>query len=123
MNYQYHSSKHTQRHLQLWIYLLPIVGVIPALWTLYRPQSQAPGYHQSNREQEKVSRQAILLLLLWLSSYILLSWSSTNVSGILSFRLLYLNTVITSGYFIACTFLLTRLNKKSLPNVEDRNKA
>ena len=123
MNHQYHSARHTQRHLQLWIYLLPIVGVVPALWTLYKPQSRPSGDRQTHRELEKVSRQAISLALLWLSSYVLLSFGSTNVSEILSFRLLFLNTVLTSSYFVACTFLMTRLNKKSLPYVKDPNKS
>lgn len=115
MSYQYHSAKHTQRHLELWIYLLPIVGVIPSLWILYRPQSKVPGYEEIYREQQKVSRLSISLALIWLTSYSLLSLSAANFSDVMSFRLLYTNAVMTTGYFLICTFLMTRLNKKSLP--------
>ena len=121
MSHQYHSAKHTQRHLELWIYLLPIIGVIPSLWTLYRPQSKVPGYEETCREQQKASRLSISLALVWLTSYSLLSLSSANFTDIISFRLLYTNAVITTGYFLTCTFLMTRLNKKSLPIVDDPN--
>ena len=117
---QYHSSQHTERHLHLWIYLLPIVGVVPAVWTLYRPSSRS-GQKQGDRERGKASRQAISLALFWLCSYALLSWGSANGSEVFSFRLLYLNTVLTSAYFVTCTFLMTRLNKKALPNVKEKN--
>lgn len=121
MDHQYHSAKNTQRHLELWIYLLPIVGVIPSLWTLYRPKSKTLGYEEIYREQQKVSRLSISLVLLWLTSYSLLSLSAVNFSEVMSFRLLYTNAVITTGYFLTCTFLMTRLNKKSLPIVDDAN--
>ena len=121
MNHQYHSAKHTQRHLELWIYLLPIVGVIPSLWVLYRPQSKVVGYEEVYREQQKASRISISLALVWLTSYSLLSLSALNFSDIMSFRLLYTNAVITTGYFLTCTFLMTRLNKKTLPIVDDDN--
>lgn len=121
MSHQYHSAKHTQRHLELWIYLLPIVGVIPSLWTLYRPQSKVTSYEETLREQQKVSRLSISLALVWLTSYSLLSLSADNFADIISFRLLYTNAVITTGYFLTCTFLMTRLNKKSLPIFDDPN--
>ena len=121
MSHQYHSAKHTQRHLELWIYLLPIVGVIPSLWVLYRPQSKAPGYEEIYREQQKASRTSISLALIWLTLYSLLSLSATSFSDVISFRLLYTNAVMTTGYFLTCTFLMTRLNKKSLPIVHDDN--
>ena len=119
MSHQYHSAKHTQRHLELWIYLLPIVGIVPSLWVLYRPQSKNLGYEKIYREQQKASRLSISLALVWLTAYSLLSLSANNVSDIMSFRLLYTNAVMTTGYFLTCTFLMTRLNKKSLPIVND----
>ena len=100
---------------QLWIYLLPVVGIIPAIWTLYRPvhpqnnitvQSELVGLRQ------RVSRLSLNLALLWLSSYCLLFFGAANVSGIESFRLLYLNALLTTGYFLTCFFLMLRINKK-----------
>lgn len=119
MSHQYHSAKHTQRHLELWIYLLPIVGVIPSLWTLYRPQSKTPGYKEIYREHQKASRISVSLALVWLISYSLLSLNTVNFSDVISFRLLYVNAIMTTGYFLTCTILMTRLNKKSLPIVDD----
>ena len=119
MSHQYYSAKHTQRHLELWIYLLPIVGVIPSLWTLYRAQSKPLGYEEIYREKQKASRLSISLALVWLTSYSLLSLNIANFSDVISFRLLYANAIVTTGYFLTCTFLMTRLNKKSLSIVDD----
>ena len=104
------------RHLQLWIYLLPIVGVIPAIWTLYRvdkpPKTNLialPDSMVGLKQQQRFSRLSINLASIWLSSYCLLSMGAANVSGIGSFRLLYINAIITTGYFIVCPILMYRL--------------
>lgn len=130
MNNQYNYPNKTERHLRLWIYLLPIVGVIPAIWTLYlssrdkeifSEKKDPLNIHSSdlaarpNRERQKVSRLSVTLILAWLSSYSLLSFGAANASGIMSFRLLYTNAILTTGYFVACTVLMSRLSKKSLP--------
>ena len=130
MNNQYNCPNRTERHLRLWIYLLPVVGVIPAIWTLYLsprnkeiPSEKKDALHihssarcdRAHREQQKVSRLSVTLILAWLSSYSLLSLGAANASGIMSFRLLYTNAILTTGYFLACTVLMSRLSKKSLP--------
>ncbi|WP_319419431.1 hypothetical protein [Pleurocapsa sp. FMAR1] len=112
MNHPHPSPGQIERHLKLWIYLLPIVGVIPALWTIYHPQNQIQS--RVNREQQKVSRLAISLILVWLSSYSLLSLGAANAVDLMSFRFFYTNAILTTGYFVTCTFLMTRLSKKSL---------
>lgn len=122
MSNQFYIQQKTEQHLQLWIYLLPIVGVIPAIWTLYRVKSDLPLRAEESmpnaaallRQQQKISRLSINLVLIWLSSYALCSWGAGNASEIGSFRLLYANAVITTGYFLTCTFLMSRLGKKSL---------
>ena len=113
MNHRHHFPGQIERHLKLWIYLLPIVGAIPALWTIYHPQNQIQAC-TVNREQQKVSRLAISLILVWLSSYSLLSLGAANAVDLVSFRFLYTNAILTTGYFLTCTFLMTRLSKKSL---------
>lgn len=123
MNNQYYRSKyiHTQRHLKLWIYLLPVVGIFPAIWTLYgSPQSDRVD-SAASREQKKVSRLSLILVLAWLSSYFLLSLGAANVTQIMSFRLLYANAIITTAYFVTCTLLMSRLGNKTLPKTDKVN--
>ena len=107
----YHSE---QTRLQLWIYLLPVVGVVPAIWTLYRSTVKdniTVPCDLVELRQRKVSRLSVNLALVWLSSYCLLSFGAASVSGIESFRLLYTNALITTGYFLTCTFLILRQKK------------
>ena len=98
-----------QRHWKLGIYLLPIVGAIPAVWTLYRDCG--------DRDEKNASRLAINLVFVWIASYILLSLSVQGETGLFAFRLLYINALITSGYFLTCTFLMFRLRKGDLPHL------
>lgn len=121
------TQNRMQRHLQLWIYLLPVVGVVPAIWTLYRTKSNSLNADrdrsscQAALHRQKISRLSINLSLVWLGSYLLCSWGAGNASEILSFRLLYANAIITTGYFVTCTYLMSRLGKKSLLAREDLN--
>ena len=94
------------RHLKLWIYFLPAIGIIPAVWTLYRKPD-------SDRESQKASRMSLNLVLIWLCSYSLLSLGAANASGIVSFRLLYANAILTTTYFVACTVMMSRLGNKT----------
>lgn len=85
---------------QLLLYLIPIVGFFPSLWTLYRGQA--------SREQLAVSRLSITLALTWLLGYLLLSTGATT-SDFFSLRLFILNSFLTSGYFIVSVWLIWRL--------------
>ena len=85
------------------IYYLPIVGIIPALWTLSRPDSK--------RQQQKASRLSLKLTLIWLSCYVLLFIGSSQASELLNIRLLYTNALVTTGYFLVCFTLILRLGK------------
>ena len=102
------ESKKLQK-LHLWIYLLPVVGVVPSLWTLYRGKA--------TYEQKKASRLCVVLLLLWLVSYISLFVSASQTSEILAFRLLYTNALITSSYFLICFGLMFRLRQGKTPSL------
>lgn len=131
MNNQSYSSRQIDQYLKLWIYLLPIVGVIPAMWTLSRTKSINSStdnlenlQYQDNtllRQQQKVSRLAVNLILIWLSSYALFSLGAANVSGMMSLRLLYGNAIMTTGYFVTCTWLISQLGKKKLFSTDDLN--
>jgi hypothetical protein len=85
---------------QLLLYLIPILGFFPSLWTLYR--------RQGSREQQAVSRLSITLTLTWLLGYLLLATGSAT-SDYLTLRLLLLNSFLTSGYFLVSIWLMFRL--------------
>jgi len=79
MNNQSSSSRNIEQYLKLWIYLLPVVGVIPAIWTLSRTKSNTVTKSENFaledsailRQQQKASRLAINLMVIWLTSYAL----------------------------------------------------
>ncbi|WP_335118861.1 hypothetical protein [Nostoc sp.] len=85
---------------QLLLYLVPIIGFFPSLWTLYRGQG--------SREQLAISRLSITLALTWLLGYLLLSTGAAT-SDFLTLRLFILNSFLTSGYFLVSVWLILRL--------------
>jgi hypothetical protein len=89
--------------LQLYLYLTPVIGFFPALWTLYR--------RQGTRSQQAVSRLAVTLAFGWLLGYILLG-SGANASESLQLPLLVMNSLLTSGYFGISVWLMIRLWKR-----------
>lgn len=124
------TQRQIEQHLQLWIYFLPVVGVIPAIWTLYRTHdinnvnNSSQEKSQSTlslRQRQKASRLAINLVLIWLSSYALFTLGANNATEIISFRLLYANAMITTAYFVTCTWLMLRIGKGSLLNSQKNN--
>lgn len=86
--------------LKLYLYLTPVIGFFPALWTLYR--------RQGNRAEQAVSRLAVTLAFGWLLGYILLGTGAT-ASESLKFPLLVMNGLLTSGYFVVTVWLMMRL--------------
>ena len=88
------------QRLQEYIYLIPVFGVLPALWTLSRDRGTP--------QQRKVCRLAITLALGWLLAYALLSFGSSHTSEILHFRFAFLNGLVGSGYFLSCLALMFR---------------
>jgi len=94
------------KHLQLFFYLIPILGFFPSLWTLYRHSSNAAT--ELSREQINTSRLSVTLAGSWLLAYFLLGLGA-ETSEFLSLRLLILNTLLTSGYFLVSILLMIRL--------------
>jgi len=88
------------KKLQLLLYLMPIFGVFPALWTLYQ--------RQGDREELATSRLAVTLAFGWLLGYILLA-AGADVSETWKIRLLLTNGLFTSGYFVVNIWLMIRL--------------
>lgn len=85
---------------QLIVYLIPVIGFFPSLWTIYR--------RQGNQEQLAISRLSITLALIWLLGYLLLA-SGAATADFLALRLLILNTFCTSGYFLVSLWLMLRI--------------
>lgn len=86
--------------LQMFLYLTPVFGFFPALWTLYR--------RQGSPSQQAVSRLAVTLALSWLFGYILLG-AGASASESIKLPLLVMNTLLTSGYFVVSVWLMIRL--------------
>ncbi|MBA3924388.1 MAG: hypothetical protein H0X31_22865 [Nostocaceae cyanobacterium] len=84
-------------------HLIPVIGFFPALWTLY--------HRQGTREQLAVSRLSATLALSWLLGYILLDSgaAASDPSDFLTFRLLLLSSLLTSGYFLVSLWLIVRM--------------
>jgi hypothetical protein len=88
------------KRLQLFIYLIPVLGFFPALWTLYR--------RQGTRKERQLSRTAIILALVWLSGATLFTASAQN-SDVLKLPFLFIDSFWTSGYFLINLGLMVRL--------------
>lgn len=92
------------KHLNLYLYLVPIMGFFPAVWTLYRRKGKS-------RQELAVSRLAVTLALVWLSSYILLETTAKS-SELFTLPLLIMSSVLTSSYFVVSVALMFRLLKR-----------
>jgi uncharacterized membrane protein YozB (DUF420 family) len=87
--------------LRLFLYLIPVFGAIPAIWTLTRTNA--------NPHHKQVSRTSLTLALAWLVFY-LFCWQGSNWMGeIGSIRLLYSSALVTTGYFGANFWLILRM--------------
>ncbi|MCE2698829.1 MAG: hypothetical protein ACK4YK_13880 [Dolichospermum sp.] len=84
---------------QLILYLIPIIGFFPSLWTLYQ--------RQGSREQVTASRLSITLAFIWMLGYLLLTTGA--VADFSTLRLLILNSFLTSGYFLVSVWLIFRV--------------
>lgn len=98
------------KRLQLFCYLIPIIGFFPSLWTLYhhdKAESSEP-QRQVIQEQLAVSRLSVTLASSWLLGYLLLG-TGAEMSEFLTLRLLVINSLLTSGYFLVSLWLIIRL--------------
>ena len=81
--------------------LIPVVGGVPALWTVY--------HHQGSRQVLSVSRFSLKLTFIWAIAYSLLWLSSLQTSETFTLRLLYLNGLLTSAYILVCLGFMFRV--------------
>jgi hypothetical protein len=88
--------------MQLMVYLVPVLGALPGLWTLlYRTQA-------SPRERS-VSRLSVTLTLGWAIIYVMLWLSADRWAEVGSFRSLYANGILTTGYIVACLAMMAKI--------------
>ena len=93
------------KRLRSLLYLIPVVGFVPAVWTLYR--------RTGTRQQQDLSRLAVTLTLGWLVGYVLLGTGAQSDSLELPFWIG--SSLLTSGYFGLNVWLMARvLQRKSL---------
>jgi hypothetical protein len=86
---------------RLSLYLLPVFGVFPAIWTLTRPNASL--------DRQRISRTSFNLALAWSIVYFS-CWEGASLTGeIASLRLLYANALVTTGYFGLCFWLTLRI--------------
>jgi hypothetical protein len=104
----HHRDPNALDRLETFLYLIPVIGVLPSMWAIYR--------RQRNDRQLAVCRLSIFLAFVWLSIYLSLNVGA-DLSGTSTFglRLLFLNSLATSGYFLASLWIMMLLwQKKSL---------
>lgn len=89
------------QRLMMFLYLVPGLGLFPAVWTLWR--------RQGSRRQRQVSRIAVLLGLIWLATYGTLGLSAGQMAEVTRFRLLFLDGMATTGYVVLCLSLMLRV--------------
>ena len=99
--------------LQLSLYLMPILGPILVLISF----GKIDGSHT------KTAILSLRLGLSWIIAYSTLWLGSNLTSDIFSLRLLYLNGIFTTGYFLACLFFIIRVwNQNSSQKVSKASK-
>ncbi|MBD0269699.1 MAG: hypothetical protein ICV77_15570 [Cyanobacteria bacterium Co-bin8] len=90
----------TLERLQLLLYLVPVFGFFPALWSLY--------LKQGSRQEKAISRLVVTLAVGWLLTFGILS-AGGQLAPSLSLRLLVSSTLVTTGYFTTNLWLMIRL--------------
>jgi hypothetical protein len=96
----------TLNRLWLFAYLIPVFGMVPAVWTLTQGKS--------DRRYRAMSRLTLSLGGVWLlGALVFNSALSTGESGMSTQMLLMLvNSVFTSGYFVLSLGLMVRVWKR-----------
>ncbi|WP_069791178.1 hypothetical protein A5482_003935 [Cyanobacterium sp. IPPAS B-1200] len=84
------------------LYLMPIVGIFFALISVLSKS-------ENQFKTKKISRVSLRLGLGWLTIYSSLWLGSVLTNDLFSIRLMYLNGMFTTGYFLVCLFFLIKL--------------
>jgi hypothetical protein len=86
--------------LEILVYLIPVFGFFPALWTL--------SCRDNHAARRNASRLAVTLALGWLGGYLGLGAGAETIDAA-TLPLLILASLLTSGYFLANIWLMVRL--------------
>ena len=92
------------RQLTLFLYLIPVVGFFPAVWTLYR--------RLGDRHQQSVSRLSVTLAMGWLLSYLIVNLGATTTSPNMALPLLIVSSLLTSSYFLVNIGLMIQVLRR-----------
>ncbi|NER32772.1 MAG: hypothetical protein F6J93_01610 [Oscillatoria sp. SIO1A7] len=90
----------TLERIKLFYYLIPVVGLVPSLWTIYR--------RKGSSEQIAIGRLAVTLAFVWCSGYVLLE-TGAKTAEFLTLPLLLASSLLTSSYFLVNLWLMIRL--------------
>lgn len=103
----------TLKRALLFVYLIPVFGVVPAAWSLTR--------RQRDRKTRAVSRLAIALGLMWGLGILTLNtgfvFASENGASGAGLSLLLFNSLFTSGYFVTMLWLMVRVWQRKAPEI------
>ncbi len=94
--------------LMLYLYAMPVVGFVPALWTVY--------YRQGSQQRQELSRTVVILTLGWLITYVSLGIGAEN-AGSLALQLWFANSIVTSGYFLSSIWLMIKIRQRKPPRL------
>ena len=108
---RYHRELTALDRLETFLYLVPIVGLLPSLWAIYR--------RQRDKRQLAVCRLSIFLAFAWLTPYLGFGVGAdlAGASTSLGIRLLFANGLLTSGYFLTSLWLMMLLWQKKSPRL------
>ncbi|MEO0540122.1 MAG: hypothetical protein AAFZ80_04555 [Cyanobacteria bacterium P01_A01_bin.105] len=91
------------QRLQTLINLVPVLGIVPSLWTLYRGE-------QAHPTVRSVSRIAVVLAFSWVSATVLLgAGANLPLSHLATVRLLLANGFVGTSYFVISFWLMWRV--------------
>ncbi len=101
----------TVDRLETFFCLIPVIGLIPSLWSIYRHQSHAPEERLCYRKKLAVCRLSVLLALSWVTIYLSCNVGAdlSGTSTAIGLRLLFINSLTTSGYFVSSLWLMILL--------------
>lgn len=92
------------RRLGLFVYLIPVLGSLPALWLIAQ--------QRGDRQQRYISRLSVTLAASWLVGYALLGLGSQGNHALWP---LLLSSLLTSGYFLTSLWLMVQLWQRRQP--------
>ncbi len=103
------------QRMRIYLYLVPVFGVVPSLWTLYGKAPAAGEEIDRTSEEAQVqaaSRLSVLIGLGCISAIALLgAGAATQSSQMASLRFLLASSFIGSGYFLLSLVLMFRVAK------------